>query len=264
MIRLFSRSGSQEIQIKGKAVPDQAWVLIRRNAIRLLQARGQRIAAKNLEEIPFELCEGTNGFGDDFYLLYYQAPLERYVEIAEQTEKLQNRDTFAKIADVITEIDYFIRFIAMDLAKDAELEPVSSPSLEIRGDAVERALSDAEQLINSRGASSGVDRVHTALHGYLKLIASKANIVVNDDASITTIFKELREKHPVFVSPGPGSVETDRIVRSIATILDALNPIRNRTSGAHPNESVLNEPEAMLVIHSVRTLLHYFDSKLRS
>lgn len=264
MIRLFNRSGSQEIQLIGKAVLDPAWAIIRRNAIRLLQDRRERIAAKHLEEIPFELWEGTNGFGDEFYLLYYQAPLERYVEIAEQTENPKNRDTFAKIADVITEIDYFIRFIAMDLAKDAELEPVSSPSLEIRGDAVERALSDAEQLINSRGASSGVDRIHTALHGYLKLVAIKANISVSNDASITTIFKELREKHPALVYSGPGSAEIDRVLRSMATILDALNPIRNRTSGAHPNESVLNEPEAMLVINTVRTLLHYFDSKLRS
>lgn len=45
-------------------------------------------------------------------------------------------------------------------------------------------------------------------------------------------------------------------------IVDALNPLRNRASLAHPNESLLAEPEAMLVINSVRTLLHYIDSRV--
>lgn len=262
MIRLFNRSGSQEIQLAGKTVPDEAWPLIRRNAVRFLQARGQRFAATLLEDIPFELWDGTNGFGDEFSLLYYQAPLERYVKIAEQAENSKEKNAFAEIAEALTEIGHFIRFIAIDLALDTGPEPVSSPSLEIRSDAVERALSDAEQLIHSRGASSGVDRVHTALHGYLKVVAAKAKIEVDEDASITTIFKGIREKHPAFATPGTGSAEVDRVVRAMATILDALNPLRNRASGAHPNEAVLNEPEAMLVINSVRTLLHYLDSKL--
>jgi hypothetical protein len=262
MIRVFNRSGSQEVQLSGKAVPDEAWPLIRRNAARLLQARNQRFAATLLEEIPFELWDGTNGFGDEFSLLYYQAPLDRYVKIAEQAENPKNKNAFTEIAEALTEIGHFIRFIAIDLASETGPEPVSSPSLEIRSDAVERALSDAEQLIHSRGASSGVDRVHTALHGYLKVVATKAKIEVDEDASITTIFKGIREKHPGFATPSPGRAEVDRVVRAMATIVDALNPLRNRASGAHPNETVLNEPEAMLVINSARTLLHYLDSKL--
>jgi hypothetical protein len=31
----------------------------------------------------------------------------------------------------------------------------------------------------------------------------------------------------------------------MAAIIDALNPVRNRASGAHPNELVLEEAEAM-------------------
>lgn len=49
---------------------------------------------------------------------------------------------------------------------------------------------------------------------------------------------------------------------SFASAVDALNPIRNNASVAHPNAALLAEPEAMLVINSVRTLLHYLDSKI--
>ena len=61
----------------------------------------------------------------------------------------------------------------------------------------------------------------------------------------------------------PKAAEIDRVLKSMAAIVDALNPVRNRASGAHPNESVLQEPEAMLVINGVNTLLHYLDARLR-
>ena len=128
---------------------------------------------------------------------------------------------------------------------------------------VERALADAEQLIYSRGAASGVDRVHTALHAYLKGIAEKASLQFPENAGITTLFKLLCGSHPALHVPEPRAGEIDRVIRSISTILDALNPVRNRASGAHPTEAVLRGPEAMLVINSVRTLLHYLDAKLR-
>jgi hypothetical protein len=49
---------------------------------------------------------------------------------------------------------------------------------------------------------------------------------------------------------------------AMATVVDVLNPLRNKASVAHPNQQLLAEPEALLVINSVRTLLNYLDSKL--
>ena len=45
--------------------------------------------------------------------------------------------------------------------------------------------------------------------------------------------------------------------------VDALNPVRNNASVAHPNEVLIGEPEAMLVINTVRTLLSYLENKRR-
>jgi hypothetical protein len=53
------------------------------------------------------------------------------------------------------------------------------------------------------------------------------------------------------------------MLRGIAQIVDALNPIRNRKSMAHPTEELLEEPEAMLAANAVRSLLHYLNMKLR-
>jgi hypothetical protein len=48
------------------------------------------------------------------------------------------------------------------------------------------------------------------------------------------------------------------------SILDALNPARNRGSLAHPNDVLLDESEAVLFINAARTTLQYLDAKLSS
>ena len=264
MIRLHSGSGSQDIQVLGETLPDHDWAAIRRTVVRLLEARkGGRQAAELFASIPFELRNGTNGFHDEFSILYHKCPVDQYVELAETHERDNLKHEYSQIAEAVNEAGYYVRFIVLDLDPESGPAPVATPALTIRSDSVERALADAEQLIHSRGAASGVDRVHTALHAYLKGLAEKASIQFQDDASITILFKLLCGSHPALRVPEPRAGEINRVIRSISTILDALNPVRNKASGVHPVDTVLQEPEAMLVINSVRTLLHYLDAKLR-
>jgi hypothetical protein len=61
---------------------------------------------------------------------------------------------------------------------------------------------------------------------------------------------------------GTRSEDLWRIVSSTASVVDALNVLRNNASIAHPNESLLEAAEAMLAINSARTLLHYLDAKI--
>jgi len=49
----------------------------------------------------------------------------------------------------------------------------------------------------------------------------------------------------------------------MAQIVDVLNPVRNQKSRAHPNEDLLEEPETMLFVNAVRTLLHYLNDKMQ-
>ncbi|MBC8556045.1 MAG: abortive infection family protein [Candidatus Brocadiales bacterium] len=265
MIMLYSGSGSQEVQVLENVLPDQAWTIEKRSIVRLLKAKNNRQAAAILESTPFELCKGTNGFNDEFCILYYHAQLEQYVTIAEEYEKREVKLAYQDIAEAVTEVNHYIRFIVVDLDTDSNVEvvPVVSPSLEISSDSVKRALADAEHLIHARGAASGVDRVHTAFHGYLKAVAKKASITFPEDSSVTSLFKLLRAKHPALVFREPRATDIDRVLQSMASIIDSLNPVRNRASGAHPNKLVLREPEAMLIINSVNTLLHYLDTRFR-
>lgn len=139
---------------------------------------------------------------------------------------------------------------------------VTVTPLRVTSAVVERALLDAEKLMASTGATSGVDRAHTALHGYLLQVCSDSNISMGEEPNLSQLFKALRQKHAAFKELGARSDDVAKLLGAMATIVDVLNPLRNKASVAHPNEQLLAEPEALLVINSVRTMLNYLDSKL--
>ncbi len=140
--------------------------------------------------------------------------------------------------------------------------PVPSPCPLITSEVVEHALRDAEALIQTQGATSGVDRIHTAFHGFLRAVCESEGIITSKDASITEVLSAIRGQHPAFAITVTRDQDILRVLRSMSAIVDALNTIRNRASIAHPNEELLDAPEAMLVINAVRTLFHYIDSKI--
>jgi hypothetical protein len=140
---------------------------------------------------------------------------------------------------------------------------VPSPNLAKPSEVVERALSDAEHLITSNGAVSGIDRLHTALHGYMKQACAEAQIMPPEkDPDLTRLFKHLRQNHPKFKARRARADDIATMQNSLASIVAVLNPIRNRASVAHPNEFLLDAAEAQLVVNCVRTLLHYLEAKL--
>ena len=103
----------------------------------------------------------------------------------------------------------------------------------------------------------------TDLHGYLEAICKKAGIAVKEDANITTLFGRIRDEHPALKATDP-QIQKMRvsILRGMAQITEALNTARNEKTLAHPNP-LLDEADAMLAINSIRTILHYFDKRLK-
>lgn len=99
---------------------------------------------------------------------------------------------------------------------------------------VARAISDAEALLRSSGATSGVDRVHTALHGYLIALCDGEGIPHRPDETMTACLKALRRKHPRLQDLGPRARDIERVLNSCAAIMDALNPVRNRATSLIP------------------------------
>ena len=144
------------------------------------------------------------------------------------------------------------------LESDGEVEV---PKI-ITGETVFQALRDAELLLKNSGPASAVDRAHTALHAYLKKVCAERGITVPADASMTALFKVVREQFTEFEAVTSHDQEARRVFGSIATALDSLNVIRNRHTLAHPNDLLLAGPEAMLYINLSRSVLGYLDSKL--
>ena len=144
----------------------------------------------------------------------------------------------------------------------ANASPIASPNTTITSRVVELAIKDAECLLESNGATSGVDRIHTALHGYLIAVCSSASIETPKEPTTSQLFKLLRKEHPVFMNLGHRDQDINQVLNSSAGILNALNPLRNQGSVAHPNKCLIEKDEAMLIINITRSLLHYLDSKL--
>lgn len=152
---------------------------------------------------------------------------------------------------------------ALAVVGESAAVAVPVPILRTTSEAVERALRDAEALINSTGPSSAVDRVHTALHAYMIAACDTAGIPYNPDPGITELLKLLRKHHPGLQSVGPQSSHVLQILQGFASIVHVVNELRNRASGAHPNAEVLGPDEAMLVINGTRTLFGYLNAKIR-
>ena len=79
---------------------------------------------------------------------------------------------------------------------------------------------------------------------------------------IEQLFKKIRARHAAFAVPGPRAQDIILVTDSFCAIMNVLDPIRNRSSFAHPTTGLLEVPEAMLVINTARTIFHYLNGKL--
>lgn len=124
-----------------------------------------------------------------------------------------------------------------------------------------KAFSEAAGLVRRGQAPSAIDRIHTALHAYLLDTCGCSGIAVGNDPTTAHLFKLLREGHPAFQPTGPRHEDVTRILRSFASVIDALSPIRNKASLAHPNP-LLEEPEAIAVVNAAYTIFRYVQDGL--
>lgn len=267
MLRLHSGTGSSEIQLV-RRVDDTEFQPKKRQAIRILRESDETEACKTLESQPWEMWEGTNGFGDEFGLLYRRARTSEYLELEDQVDEGKAPWPYRAVARAFEKIGLYVRFIAVDIDPDPDenqISVVAQPTLRITSAVVERALTDAEILIRENGAVSGLDRIHTAFHGYLKAVADDAHLsITKRDPSVGDLYKTIRSQHPTFAHPVSGGSDIGNILNSLGAIVHATSPLRNQGSMAHANKNLLEEPEAMLTINAIRSMLHYLDAKINS
>jgi Mn-dependent DtxR family transcriptional regulator len=139
----------------------------------------------------------------------------------------------------------------VELGYQAGHVPAVQPSVSA-SQVVRRALQDADHLLATSGAPSAIDRLHTAMHGYLKSTCQDCGISLPKGATLTQAYKALRAHHPALQSLGEHDGEIGRVLGSFASVLDALNTLRNHGSVAHPNEYIVERAEGELVVNAVR------------
>jgi len=153
--------------------------------------------------------------------------------------------------------DYFA-----GLAARLEGSLVAPPEPLATRDVVLLALRDAETLIREGRPTSAVDRVHTALHGHLRALCDARQVQVPKDATLNQLFSVLRQAVAALQPAGARADDVNRVLRAAGAILDALNPLRNQATLAHPNEHLLEDTEAVLVVNVSRSILAYIDAKM--
>jgi Abortive infection C-terminus len=262
VLTLYYGSGALGFRVGPVIMDDSEWNKLRSVAQRLLTARRWQRAADILSQYPFRICLGENDFNDSFSVLYARVTLPTYVELEEIHRSPGGREIFATIAKTITELSHLIRFVAAGLTVNDAPDPVANPSPGFATEVVERALADAEQLLSSSGPISAVDRVHTALHGYLQETCLRLNATTRSVSSldIAALFKALRTSG--IFSQSSHSQHAEKVAQGLANCVDALNPLRNQGSMAHPNKILLTDAEAMLAINAARTILSFVDASV--
>jgi len=128
---------------------------------------------------------------------------------------------------------------------------------------VEQALREVEDRVKAGAPVAAVDRIHTAFHGFLLGLAHDRGIRTDPDPPTTKLFKALRTSCPELQVSGPHAEQLEKIFNSLAAIVDALNPLRNRGTLAHPNEHLIEAAEAMLFINAVKAIMHYVNMKVQ-
>ena len=141
-------------------------------------------------------------------------------------------------------------------------EGVAAPAPTYTSEFVTRTLGEVEETIRTKRETGGVDRVHSALHGYLRLVCDRASIKYTQDDRIVHLFKKLLSDHTALKDLGPRPQDMATITKSFCAVMTVIDPLRNKASYAHPTSGLLDVPEAMLAINAARTILHYVDAKL--
>ena len=138
---------------------------------------------------------------------------------------------------------------------------VASPNVTNINESIYKALEDAEVLITAQGATSAYDRMHTALHGFLRQVCTNNNISFISSDAITALLPKINN----FIKLLPDEGRNDKVfamLRSANSMLDTINHLRNHHSMSHPSDNLLNESDAKFAINLARSIMTYIDDLL--
>lgn len=113
------------------------------------------------------------------------------------------------------------------------------------------------ESIEKNEPESGLDRLHTFVVKYMRVICQKHGITTEKDKPLHSLIgeyiKRLKEKGHI------KSEMTERILKSSISTLEAFNRVRNDQSFAHDNE-VLNYDESLFIFNHVASAIRFIEA----
>ena len=136
------------------------------------------------------------------------------------------------------------------------------PDLEvIRPNTVDRdfeALAKSvRESIDRNEPEMGLDRLHTFLTRYLRVLCEKHGISTEYEKPLHSLMGEY-----VKALKAEGLIEsnmTERILKYNISIMDAFSKVRNERSPAHPNP-ILNYSESLLIVNHIASLIRFINA----
>ena len=135
-----------------------------------------------------------------------------------------------------------------------DIEAVRSISDERDFEALAKSVRES---INRNEPETGLDRLHTFLVKYFRVLCKKHGINTERKKPLHSLLGEY-----VKALKKEGLIEsnmTKRILKSSISVIDAFNKVRNEQSYAHDNE-VLNYNESLLIFNHVTSSIRFIET----
>lgn len=206
---------------------------------------------------------------------------ERFIKILSESNSTEQLRILSGVLEKYP-LEYFKELLQNEVftskeyeAKEKLHEKLTQYITHLRGGVIEQGelkhdiefvndvLQQADTLILHHSYGSAVDRAHTALHGYLKKLCDEQGFTFDEqNIKIQDMWGKLKIDHPCFnIEVREYQKPINQTVNAIGRFLENMNDIRNKHGFAHPNEDIIEEKEAKLIINLARVLLFYIDSK---
>ena len=149
--------------------------------------------------------------------------------------------------------------LLQQLYESEEFDVVNFNRIASQSGSIHKAIEDAHMFISEEKYESAVDRVHTALHGYLRLLLCQHGISYNEDDSLPALYSKLHGCYVCNIQPSEVGERIKNILRSGSGMINTVNELRNNNTLAHPNNQLIQKREALLVIRLVNAIINYIE-----
>ena len=144
--------------------------------------------------------------------------------------------------------------IAERLLQDAPVQDVEAILPNAPGNDFESLAKAVRECIAKNEPEAGLDRLHTFVVKYMRVLCEKYGIPVERDKPLHSLFGEYVKQ-----LKNSGRIEsemTERILKSSISVLEAFNRVRNEQSLAHDNP-ILNYSESLLIFNHIASSIRF-------